>query len=144
VGCGLHFSEKLKKKLFIHSFSFIHPFTHSHPGTDKRPVKAAAVQWDVNLTPITTIIPEVLEEIETRLKMKFWENSFCKYLLVNSKTVIILSTFQNPEQNKTIIAPVLFMTVKEGTLWGNKWDFRFSRRRVWRWLPSVMLPRIVW
>jgi hypothetical protein len=35
--------RKLKK-----SSSFIHPFTHPHPGTDQRPVKAAAVQWDVS------------------------------------------------------------------------------------------------
>jgi hypothetical protein len=41
--------RKLKKIVL----SFIHPFTHPHSGTDKRPVKAAAVQRDVSLTPIT-------------------------------------------------------------------------------------------
>jgi hypothetical protein len=25
-----------------------------------------------------------------------------------------------------------------------KWDFRFSRRRVWRWLFSALLRRVVW
>jgi hypothetical protein len=44
--------RKLKKNFF---HLFIHPFTHPHPGTDNRPVKAAAVQWDVSLTPITRI-----------------------------------------------------------------------------------------
>jgi hypothetical protein len=43
---------KIKKKI-VHSF--IYPSTHPHPGTDKRPVKAAAVQWDVSLTTITRI-----------------------------------------------------------------------------------------
>jgi hypothetical protein len=32
--------------------SFIKPFTHPHTGADKRPVKAAAVQWDVSVSPI--------------------------------------------------------------------------------------------
>jgi hypothetical protein len=53
---GSTFAKIKKNSSFIHSF--IHPFTHPHPGTDKRPVKAAVVQWDVSLTPITRI-PEM-------------------------------------------------------------------------------------
>jgi hypothetical protein len=49
-----HF-KKLKKIVLslIHSFS--HSLIHSHPGTNNRPVKAAAVQWDISLTPIIRI-----------------------------------------------------------------------------------------
>jgi hypothetical protein len=42
-----HF-RKLKKKT-------VHSLIHSHPGTNKRPVKTAAVQWDVSLAPIIRI-----------------------------------------------------------------------------------------
>jgi hypothetical protein len=33
----------------------IHPLIHPHPGTNIRPVKAAAVQWEVSLIPINKI-----------------------------------------------------------------------------------------
>jgi hypothetical protein len=47
----------LKKNLSLIHFirSFTHSLIHSHPGTNNRPVKAAAVQRDVSLTPIIRI-----------------------------------------------------------------------------------------
>jgi hypothetical protein len=41
-------TPKIKKE--HHSFSF-----YPYPGTDRRPVKAAAVQWDVSMPPIIRI-----------------------------------------------------------------------------------------
>jgi hypothetical protein len=67
-----HF-RKLKK-----NSSFIHPFTHPDPGMDKRPVKAAAVQWDVSLTPITRIQ-------DTELYRTHHEATWSLYLLGHQK-----------------------------------------------------------
>jgi hypothetical protein len=63
--------RKVKQNIaFIHSS--IPPSTHPHPGTDKRPVKAASVQWDVSLTPITRNTRNVVILHTKLIKCAFW------------------------------------------------------------------------
>jgi hypothetical protein len=70
--------------------------------------------------------------------------------------------FHFPEQGCTYFTvtlsypPLTFRQLSEWGSWNRKiwyevlnkyaewWDFRFSRRRVWRWLSSGMLRHVVW
>jgi hypothetical protein len=65
-----------KLKIVFSLIPFIHSLIHSHPGTNSRPVKAAAVQWDVSLTPIIRI-PKYHSrmrgtELTVKINVKLW------------------------------------------------------------------------